>query len=350
VPELVYPYLFERIAIAKPWAGKRLASVFPRLAADFPPGTGESIELADLRQASPKVANGEARGWTLQNLLAQFKREILGPWGSVELSDFPVALKFIDTQEPLSIQVHPRDGHDGAGNLVERGKTEAWLILEADENAVIWQGLKPGLTRQDFERALAGGMPQETLNARKVKRGDWLLNEAGMIHALGGGLTLLEIQQNCGVTLRFFDWPELGRRARELQVAEAFAAADFEARAPEIVRAAPGEGVQELQHPATIRVYYKDEAGVRQERMETKVAPFSAQSLRATKASRHVKEWLGFTIFTCLEGAAQLVVHGAGELHTNELRPGDTVLVPACFNDFEIYPHKSCWLIETYAV
>src|SRR5687767_171414 len=104
---LVYPYIFERIAIPKPWAGKRLPQIFPRVAADFPEGTGESIEIADLREASPKVANGEARGWSLHDLLAQFKNEILGPWGSFELRDFPVALKFIDTAEPLSIQVHP---------------------------------------------------------------------------------------------------------------------------------------------------------------------------------------------------------------------------------------------------
>ena len=198
---LVYPYLFERIAIAKPWAGKHLAGMFPRVAAEFPPGTGESIEIADLREASPKVANGEARGWTLYNLLAQFREAILGPGGA---SEFPLALKLIDTAEPLSIQVHPRDVREN-GKLFARGKTEGWLILEAAPDAVIWQGLKPGLTRQDFERALAAGMPQEALNARRLKRGDWLLNEAGVIHALGGGLTLLEIQQNCGVTLRFFD-------------------------------------------------------------------------------------------------------------------------------------------------
>lgn len=345
MPELVYPYLFERIAIAKPWAGARLAALFARVAADFPPGTGESIEIADLHEASPKVANGEARGWTLYNLLAQFREPILGANGDAE---FPLALKFIDTAQPLSIQVHPRDVREN-GKLFSRGKTEGWLILEAEENAVIWQGLKPGLTRQDFERALKAGMPHEALNARKLKRGDWLLNEAGVIHALGGGLTLLEVQQNCGVTLRFFDWPELGRKARELQIDAAFKAANFDAPAPEVVHAAPGEGVQTLQAPEFALFCSPDQEGCGGT-PECIGAPFGVQSLRLSKAARHVKDWPGFTVFTCLEGAAQLIVHGAGELHTMELRPGDTVLVPACFNDFEVYPHKTCWLIESYAV
>lgn len=343
---LVYPYIFDRIAIAKPWAGARLANLFPRAAIDFPQGTGESIEIADLREASPRVANGEARGWTLHELLAQFRTEILGNV-STEV-DFPLALKFIDTAEPLSIQVHPRDVREN-GKLFARGKTEGWLILEAEENAVVWQGLKPGLTRQDFERALAAGMPQEALNARKLRRGDWLLNEAGMIHALGAGLTLLEIQQNCGVTLRFFDWPELGRKARELQVSAAFRAATFDALVPEIVHAAPGEGVQTLQAPEFAVFCAPDEQGCGGT-PECIGAPFGVQSLRLRKGARHVKDWPGFTLFTCLEGACELITHGAGEIHSNELRPADTLLVPACFNDFEVHPRGSVWLIESYAL
>lgn len=340
---LVYPYLFERIALSKPWAGARLGTLFSRVADDFPAGTGESIEIALLREASPKVASGQARGWTLHTLLAQFSAEILGPEGG---GDFPLALKFIDTREPLSIQVHPRDKRDAAGRLLARGKTEGWLILEADENAVIWQGLKPGLTRQDFERALHAGMPQEALNARRVRRGDWMLNEAGMIHALGGGLTLLEIQQNCGVTLRFFDWPQLGRKARELQVEAAFSAADFTLVPPAVVRAAHGEGVQTLEQPS--RTFGEDDEGRCSEYAAG--APFGVQSLRLSKAARHLKDWRGFTLFTCLEGACELITHGAGEIHSNELRPADTVLVPACFHDFEVHPRGSCWLIESYAV
>ena len=329
--DLVYPYLFERIALPKPWAGSRLAGFFPALAQDFPAGTGESIELADLPGASPAVRSGKARGWTLHALLEQFRPQILGASSHSMLPDFPLALKFIDTQEPLSIQVHPCDELDAGGTLKRRGKSEAWLILASEPDAVIYQGLKPGLTRQEFERALKAGLPQEALNARRAKPGDYLLNQAGMIHALGGGLTLLEIQQNSGVTLRFFDWPELGRKGRELQVKAAMAAAQFDAFLPEARRAINSEGVTALQLPGP---------GV----------PFGLQSLRVSRPARYLKDWPGFTVFTCLEGACELMARGHGELHPTELRPGDTLLVPAMFGEFEIYPREGSWLVESYAV
>lgn len=343
----VVPYLFERLALPKPWAGHRLPELFPALAADFPPGTGESIELADLPGASPPVRSGAERGRTLRQLLAGQRQAILGTQ-SGSLLDFPLALKFIDTAQPLSIQVHPQDAFDPGGRLVSRGKTEGWLILDAAPGAVIYQGLKPGLDRGHFERALKAGMPQETMNAREVQRGDWLLNPAGMIHALGGGLALLEIQQNCGVTLRFFDWPELGRQPRELQVEDAFKACDFTLRPAEAVRASRDEGVQTLQAPEFAR-FCGDQSSCSGD-ARCIGSPFGVQSLRLSRAAHHVKEWPGFTVFTCLEGACELIVHGLGEIHTNELRPADTLLVPALFNDFEVYPRPGVWLVESYAL
>lgn len=342
----VCPYLFDRIALSKPWAGRRLPELFPAIAADFPPGTGESIELADLPGASPQVRSGAARGKTLHQLLAEQRPAILGPQGG-SLQDFPLALKFIDTAQPLSIQVHPQDTFGAAGRLASRGKTEGWLILDAAPGATIYQGLKPGLRREHFERALKAGMPQETMNAREVRRGDWLLNPAGMVHALGGGLTLLEIQQNCGITLRFFDWPELGRQARELQVEQAFQACDFTLMPAEAVRASHDEGLQTLQAPQLARFCGEQDSCDGDARCIG--SPFGVQSLRLSKAARHVKDWPGFTIFTCIEGGCELIVHGAGEIHTNELRPADTLLVPALFNDFEVYPRQSVWLVESYS-
>jgi hypothetical protein len=78
--------------------------------------------------------------------------------------------------------------------------------------------------------------------------------------------------------------------------------------------------------------------------------PFGVHSLRASTPSHFVKGWPGFTTFTCLEGACELIIHGHGEIHVSELRPADTLLVPAIYDDFEIHPRGNVWLIESYAV
>lgn len=253
----------------------------------------------------------------MSQLIARHGRELSGREG-----EFPLAVKFLDTAQPLSIQCHP--GDDGGTS----SKSEAWLVLEAAPDAVIWQGLKPGLNRTDFERALAAGIPEETLNARSLKAGDFLFNPARMIHAVGPGLALLELQQSCDVTLRFFDWPQTGRKPRELQVAEAFKAADFTLPPPEIVNTFNHEGLLELHRGP----------------------PFSVQSLNVSGPRRFVKEWPGFTLMTCLEGDCELIIHGRGEIHTEHLRSADTLLVPAVFGEFEFFPRVRSRLVLTYSL
>ncbi len=309
------PWLFSRVALSKPWAGCALPGVFPNCAQDFPPGTGESIEIADLPEIQTPVRAGEARGHTLRQLIARHGREMLGRDG-----EFPLAVKFLDTAQPLSIQCHPGDAPGAPG------KSEAWLVLEAAPGAVIWQGLKPGLTRGEFERALAAGMPEETLNARSLNAGDFLFNPARMIHAVGPGLALLELQQSCDVTLRFFDWPQTGRKPRELQAAEALKTADFSLAPPEIVNTLKHDGLLELHRGP----------------------PFSVQSLNLGGPRRLVKDWPGFTLATCLEGDCELIVHGRGEIHTEHLRPADTLLVPAVFGEFEFFPSAHSRMILAY--
>jgi len=289
--------------------------VFSRVGGDFPAGTGESIELADLASSPTPVRAGAAAGYSLRKLIDQFGASLLGNPGR-ELS---LAIKFIDTAQPLSIQCHPADAPGKAG------KSEAWIVLEAKPGAVIYQGLKPGLKRADFEKALKAGIPEGTLNARAVKAGDFLYNPARMIHAIGAGLTLLEVQQSSDVTLRFFDW---GRKGRELQVQQALDTADFSLAAPPTIPADAHDGLLEL----------------------VKGPPFGVQSLRVNSACRFAREWPGFTAMTCLRGDCELIVHGSGEIHTEYLREADTVLIPAVFGQFEFFPRKPSWIIESYAL
>ena len=303
-----YPLRFERIAVPKPWAGARLPVLFPEL----PAGTGESIELADLPGQSSVIANGEWRGKTL----GEVAPKLIEPGG---LSDFPLAVKFLDTAEALSIQDHPSDEFAG-GKLVKRGKSECWIVLEAEPESVIYQGLKPGVERERFEQALTGGHPLALLNAREVKRGDYLYNEAGMVHAIGAGLTLLEVQQNCPTTYRLWDLPRGVQR--EMHVEAGLLAAKFDLALPPI-------------HSCAGDVLLQPDG------------PFGVRSLHVKTAFAEAKPHKGFTIVTCIEGPCDITVRARDDLQPVRLVAGDTVLFPAEFDQFEYYPQG--WLIISWA-
>ena len=322
----LYPLRFKRMAVPKPWAGNRLRRLFPAIGEEIPVGTGETIELADLPDYSSEIANRRHAETPLGLYLAPRRAELLGD-ADDGAADFPLAIKLLDTAQPLSIQVHPSDQRDGS-RLVRRGKAEAWIILAADDAAVIYQDLKPGVGRAGLEAALSAGNAPDVMNARPVNRGDYLYNPAGTIHALGGGLTLFEVQQNCAVTYRLFDFPregEAGSAAREMHVAEGLAAARFDL-AVQPIKSAREPGSVELQSEG----------------------PFRVRSHRLTTAGP-IEGGRGFAIFTCLEGGCELIAQGGGRLETIKLRAPETVLVPAQFSDFELYPDRSCWLIETRA-
>jgi mannose-6-phosphate isomerase len=129
-------------------------------------------------------------------------------------------VKYLLTREKLSIQVHPDDAAARAAGH-KRGKDEAWLVLEAEPGARVGLGLKRRMGREALAKAVADGSLESLVDWREVAPGDFFYTEAGTIHALGPGLTLIEIQQNVDLTYRLHDYG----RDRELQVEAGVAAA-----------------------------------------------------------------------------------------------------------------------------
>lgn len=317
---MTYPMRFQRLDSPRPWAGDRLHALFPDAAAA--PGIGEWIELCDLPGASSVVANGEWRDLSLADLMQDHRNALVGELAVSALADFPLCVKFLDTAEMLSVQVHPHDQVED-GELKERGKSECWLVLDAAPEAVIYQGLRPGVTREQFEAALdQPGGPVGLLNARAVKRGDFIYNAAGMVHAIGAGLALLEVQQNCGVTWRLWDPPRKGE-ARELHIEAGLRDARLELLVPEI-----------LSTDAEDVLLASD-------------GPFGVRSLRVNSARVVDKTWPGFTVITCLEGTCEITGKARDNLQPAVLKAGETVLWPADFDEFEIYPDG--WLVFSWA-
>ncbi|HKB05906.1 MAG TPA: type I phosphomannose isomerase catalytic subunit [Gemmataceae bacterium] len=222
------PLRFEPIFRTALWGGSRLRPLLG--AAPSAERTGEAWVLSDHGDAPSVVAGGPLAGTTLRQLLNRAPERILGRARTVN-GRFPLLLKFIHAQQPLSVQVHPTDARarelDGPAAV---GKTEAWVVLEADPTARVYAGLQPGVTADQLRRVARDGGIEDLLYATAPDPGDSFFLKAGTVHAIGGGLTLFEVQQTSDLTYRLHDWgrtdPKTGK-PRELHVDKGLACVDF---------------------------------------------------------------------------------------------------------------------------
>lgn len=142
---------------------------------------------------------------------------------------FNLLIKVIDAKTRLSVQVHPNE-HT---RLVTGGdpKTEMWCLLD---DGVIYAGLKPGVGPNDIESAVKDGRFEELMVRHEAKKGDAFYIPGGLVHAIGDGTRLYEVQQSSDTTFRLYDWNRVGAdgKARELHVEKARAAIDYTLKAP----------------------------------------------------------------------------------------------------------------------
>lgn len=135
--------------------------------------------------------------------------------------DPELLVKYLFTSEKLSIQVHPDDAAARAAGY-PRGKDEAWVVLAAEPHAVIGIGMREVMTRDELRAAALDGSIEDKLFWKAVKAGDVFYSPAGTVHAIGPGLTLVEVQQNVDLTYRLYDYG----RPRELHLDEGIAVSD----------------------------------------------------------------------------------------------------------------------------
>ena len=140
------------------------------------------------------------------------------PAGSPEPA---LLVKYLFTSEALSVQVHPDDAQAQAVGA-RQGKEEAWVILEAEDDAVIGLGLDQRVSPEQLRDAALDGSIEGLIDWKAVAPGDHFHVTPGTIHAIGGGLTLIEVQQYADITYRLYDYG----RPRELHLDEAMGCAD----------------------------------------------------------------------------------------------------------------------------
>ena len=296
----IYPLKFEPIYKQRIWGGQKLREVFGK---DIPPfeKIGESWELADLPDDKSVIANGELKGQTLAEAIEKYPREITGDESfSVP---FPLLIKFLDAEDILSVQVHPDEQtcrRMGQGEP----KTECWYIISAAPGAVIYKGLKEGVSKGEFVEAIKKSSVAELLAKVPVKSGQCHFLPAGTCHSIGAGLLIAEIQTPSDTTYRVFDFNRVDDtgKPRPLHIQDALESIHFDASADNLSVTTAGRLVD--------CEYFKVDKGHQTEGCELLLSPGEMKTLIILT---------GFGTILAADG------------NPVEFKAGDCILIPAAY-------------------
>lgn len=302
------PLLMERV-----WGGNKLGKLFGR---ELPAGKiiGESWELSD-RADAQSIARGEHEGHSFEALLKSYPEKLLGPKLSARGEKrFPLLIKYVDAGAALSVQVHPDDEKARAFN--DRGKCECWVVVHAERGAKIVRGFKHGTTRAAYEKAVKADHVEELLHSFEPKAGDVVALPPGMVHAIGAGLVVAEVQQNSDLTFRIYDYKRVGPdgQPRKLHLKEALHAIRFDHPGDEF------DGDMRT-HTLAPHARTRNGDGVLEALLECRF--FSLQRLTLPAG--------GKAVLPNDPHAPRIVmtIAGRGRLGEQTLEPGQTVLAPA---------------------
>lgn len=300
----MYPIKFDNLYYEKIWGGRALEKIRENL----PEGNiGESWDVALHPNGMSIVANGIDAGKSFADIVELYQEQLLGT--KITSETFPLLVKVITAEENLSVQVHPGDEY-ALEHENQLGKTEAWYVLGAKEGAELIIGVKPGYEKEYQVALESGGELLPYLNQVQVTAGDCFLIPNGCVHAIGAGVTLVEIQQNSDVTYRLYDYG----RPREIHVEQGIAVTDFTVE--------------------TKNTKFNPEVQFEQysEKLLCENQYFVMKELAIAKIANFKSNLETFEIITCIEGDAFII----SENFTEKITVGDSILIPAALGSYQI--------------
>ena len=324
---ILYPLPFYPIFKDKIWGGQKIHTL---LGKDFSPlsNCGEMWLLSDCGSDVSVVSQGPLADNDLNELLGIFFDDLIGDkYFDENYVSFPLLVKIINSSQWLSVQVHPDDNMAKSQGYYN-GKSEMWYVLDAEPDAQIVAGFVKKLTLQEYNNHVKNNTLQSVLNFIHVKKGDAVYIPAGLVHALGPGLLVAEIQQSSDLTYRIFDWNRLDSygKPRELHINLASQAIKFDHN----------------DRPSVIHI----DMSVPNQRIELiNSNRFNTNIIKITRQ-------LDFTFETDTTFIALLDIEGSGKVSANDvsvpINKGEIVLIPACIENYHIENHGDLQLIEVY--
>ena len=302
---LNYPIKFNPILKEKIWGGEKLKKILHKKTAKH--NVGESWELSSIKGNVSVVSNGSLKGLSLTEIIEIYKSDLVGVDVYERFGNtFPLLFKFIDAKENLSVQLHPND-EIASKRHGSFGKTEMWFVMDADDNSELNIGFSEPMNPEKYKQAIEGKNILEKLNFEKVTKGDSFFIKEGLVHAIGAGCLIAEIQQTSDVTYRIYDWDRVDSEGNEraLHTDLAMEALDYGA-----VGAEKCSYQKEINQPSNIVV----------------CDYFITNYLKIKDSfTRDLSHVLSFFVYICVKGSGTICVLG----NIENIEAGETVLIPA---------------------
>lgn len=316
----LYPLQFEPILKERIWGGEKLKTVLNKPITSKI--TGESWELSTVEGDVSIVSNGELKGKSLMELIAETPNELLGTRVHERFGkQFPLLFKYLDAREDLSIQVHPND------KLAKErhnsfGKTEMWYVMQADADSRIIVGFKEDSSKEEYLKHLQDNTLVAILDDVKAKAGDVFFLETGTVHAIGAGLVVAEIQQTSDITYRLYDFDRVDTQGnkRELHVDLALDAINYN----------------------KVNTQKKYDSKTNTSNVVVDCPYFTTNFIPLESNTEISKSGETFTVYMCIEGSFEIEYDNFKHTYIK----GDTVLIPAAIRTFVLSGKAS--ILEIY--
>jgi len=290
------------------------------------PNCGEAWLLSGVEENPTLVNNGYLTSNELNELVEVFMGDLVGDKVYERFGDqFPILVKVIDSNDWLSIQVHPDDAL-AQKRGVGYGKTEMWYVMQADANAELICGFNQEVDELIYLSYLENKKLKNIMNFEKVEKGDVFFIPAGRVHALGPGTLIAEIQQSSDTTYRIYDWDRVDQagNSRDLHTEEALEAIDY-----------------------TMHSNYKTPYLRSENSTENLIkSPFFTTNILKISAGikKDYSELDSFVILFCTEGG--LKVEWEDQNYT--LVAGEVILLPNVIENITLLPDPNAIILEVY--
>jgi mannose-6-phosphate isomerase len=321
----LYPLKFNPIFKEKIWGGDKIKTVFGMHFAPLP-NCGEAWVLSGYGEEISVVKNGFLAENQLDELIDIYMGDLVGEAVFEKYgTKFPLLIKILNSNDWLSIQVHP-DDKLAESRHNDLGKTEMWYVADAESGAQLISGFNREMAAEKYLSYLNNGKILEIMNYETVHKGDVYFMPAGRVHALGPGLLIFEIQQTSDLTYRIYDFDRVDDKGipRQLHTDLALDALDFTKH----------ESYRTEYEPA----FNKTVPVVESTYFNTSLIHFDKPV---------IKDYSGldsFVILQCAKGKCSIEYEGGTDL----LQAGEVMLVPAIMERIQIIPLVETKILEIY--
>lgn len=317
----LYPIKFTPIFKERMWGGDKINKL---LGYNVEDKCGEVWTVSCVDNEISVVSEGFLEENDLEELVEVYMGDIVGEGVYQEFGIyFPILIKFIDSEDWLSVQVHPNDEYARKEGYIN-GKTEMWYVVNAEPGAQIINGFKKDITKMEFVERLRDKNLVDVLNFVNVEKGDVIMIPAGRIHALGKGIVVAEIQQTSDVTYRIHDWDRVDSNgvARKLHLADALNVVHF--------AKTEDSKVNYIAKENAISTLIDDQN-------------FAVRLIDATNViKRNFSNLDSYVVYTCVEGSGTIIGNNMG----TTIKIGESVLIPAVIDEVMIIPIGNIRLLE----